>query len=139
VLLLYATLPPHSPALDWAHFRFQRDEGTLIIWDEELDNIIELCKDFEEKMMKYIWRSKSKPASLAPGTPTASRPSSLQTSSVGFLVGGKEEYSASVTSQFDSDAGGDPEKSQPKLPMSRPMMMYAPFYIGLGAGVGACE
>jgi hypothetical protein len=120
------------------HFPFQRDEGTLIIWDEDLDNIIELSKDFEEKMMKYIWRTKSKPASLVPGTPTPSRPSSDQASSVGILADGKEEYPGSFTSQFDLDAGGDPEKSQ-SIPTGRPMMMYAPLYIGLGAGVGVCE
>ncbi|KAJ7025944.1 glycosyl transferase family group 2-domain-containing protein [Mycena alexandri] len=38
---------------------FLRDERVLIVWSDDIDNIVPLCSDFEEKLMKLVWRSRS--------------------------------------------------------------------------------
>ena len=42
-------LTPHPP---------QRDERVLIVWSDNLDGIIPLCQDFEDKLIKLVWRSR---------------------------------------------------------------------------------
>lgn len=38
----------------------QRDERVLIVWSDDIDNIVPLCADFEEKLMKLVWRSRTR-------------------------------------------------------------------------------
>uniref|UniRef100_A0A8H7XRP5 Glycosyltransferase 2-like domain-containing protein n=1 Tax=Psilocybe cubensis TaxID=181762 RepID=A0A8H7XRP5_PSICU len=37
---------------------FIRDEHVLVVWSDNLDNIVPLCNEFEEKLMKLVWRSR---------------------------------------------------------------------------------
>jgi hypothetical protein len=37
---------------------FIRDERVMLIWSESLDRIIPLCQEFEEKLIKLLWRSR---------------------------------------------------------------------------------
>ncbi|KAH7922287.1 hypothetical protein BV22DRAFT_1037622 [Leucogyrophana mollusca] len=51
---------------------FIRDERVLILWSDSLDNIIPLCRDFEDKLIKLVWRSRgalsAAPSELSPST-----------------------------------------------------------------------
>ncbi|EDQ99846.1 uncharacterized protein LACBIDRAFT_192205 [Laccaria bicolor S238N-H82] len=45
---------------------FIRDERVLVIWSESLDHIIPICHDFEERLIKLLWRSR--PLAAAPSS-----------------------------------------------------------------------
>ncbi|KAJ6551523.1 glycosyl transferase family group 2-domain-containing protein [Mycena capillaripes] len=49
---------------------FIRDERVLVVWSESLDAIIPTCQDFEDRLIKLLWRSR-------PTGPTTSNPGSL--------------------------------------------------------------
>ncbi|KAJ7659258.1 glycosyl transferase family group 2-domain-containing protein [Mycena polygramma] len=38
---------------------FLRDERVLLVWSDDIDAIVPLCSDFEEKLMKLVWKSRS--------------------------------------------------------------------------------
>ncbi|KAF8063422.1 glycosyl transferase family group 2-domain-containing protein [Lyophyllum atratum] len=54
---------------------FIRDERVLIAWSDELDNIVPLCAEFEEKIMKFVWRSRTNPASMVSSATASISPS----------------------------------------------------------------
>ncbi|KAJ7510955.1 glycosyl transferase family group 2-domain-containing protein [Mycena galericulata] len=37
---------------------FLRDERVLIVWSDDIEAIVPLCGDFEEKLMKLVWRAR---------------------------------------------------------------------------------
>ena len=37
----------------------QRDERAVVLWSYSLETMIPLCKEFEEKLIKHIWRTRS--------------------------------------------------------------------------------
>ncbi|KDR73048.1 hypothetical protein GALMADRAFT_746548 [Galerina marginata CBS 339.88] len=41
---------------------FIRDERVLIVWSDDLDQIVPLCSEFEDKLMKLVWRSRNRAA-----------------------------------------------------------------------------
>ncbi|KAI0339326.1 hypothetical protein BDW22DRAFT_620375 [Trametopsis cervina] len=44
---------------------FIRDERVLIIWSDSIDTIIPTCRDFEERLIKLLWRSRPHAAHAA--------------------------------------------------------------------------
>ncbi|KAG6890188.1 hypothetical protein C0995_010893 [Termitomyces sp. Mi166 len=50
---------------------FIRDERVLIVWSDDLDQIVPLCSEFEEKIMKLVWRSRTNPTSIVTSTTTS--------------------------------------------------------------------
>lgn len=36
----------------------QRDERVMVIWSNDIDTIIPTCRDFEERLIKLLWRSR---------------------------------------------------------------------------------
>lgn len=49
---------------------FIRDERVMVIWSESIDRIVPLCADFEERLIKLLWRSRPMaPSSVASGNP----------------------------------------------------------------------
>lgn len=51
----------------------QRDERVLIIWSDSLDRIIPTCNDFEDRLIKLLWRSRpAAPSTLASHTTSPS-------------------------------------------------------------------
>lgn len=53
---------------------FQRSDDSLILWSYAVEHIIPLCQEFEEKLIKYIWRTRGAPkresnAPLPAGSP----------------------------------------------------------------------
>ncbi|EIW77741.1 hypothetical protein CONPUDRAFT_62202 [Coniophora puteana RWD-64-598 SS2] len=51
---------------------FIRDERVLVLWSDNLDNMIPLCHDFEDKLIKLVWRSRGL-ASAPSSTPATSQ------------------------------------------------------------------
>ncbi|KAH7886770.1 glycosyl transferase family group 2-domain-containing protein [Phlebopus sp. FC_14] len=51
---------------------FIRNERVLVVWSDNLDSIIPLCRDFEEKLIKLVWRARTvisaPPSDLSPST-----------------------------------------------------------------------
>ncbi|KAH6904288.1 glycosyl transferase family group 2-domain-containing protein [Coprinopsis sp. MPI-PUGE-AT-0042] len=37
---------------------FIRDERVMVVWSESIDRIVPLCQDFEERLIKLLWRSR---------------------------------------------------------------------------------
>ena len=52
----------------------QRDERVLVVWSYDLDNIIPTCRDFEDKLIKLVWRQRAAIMALSsqPGSPAGS-------------------------------------------------------------------
>ncbi|KAF8634047.1 hypothetical protein AX17_004311 [Amanita inopinata Kibby_2008] len=49
---------------------FIRDERVLVVWSESIDHIVPTCHDFEEMLIKLLWRSR--PGQVSPSTHTSS-------------------------------------------------------------------
>ncbi|KAF9448412.1 hypothetical protein P691DRAFT_759933 [Macrolepiota fuliginosa MF-IS2] len=135
---------------------FIRDERVLVVWSDELDDIVPLCRDLNEKLMKRLWNlrnSHSMSASIAtsviPST-TASNanlthPSpfpGVVTAAISTLKGNEKEEKKSKPwkifgwSWTSSKADGqtDLEKGGNGL-APRPIRLFAPMYGGLGLGL----
>jgi len=134
---------------------FIRDERVLVIWAYNLDNIIPLCKDFEEKLIKMVWKRQSTFSSLAssPMSSTAGSEEDLQQKEGATQVTiaqlnekeiqeleQKQDYTKSKKSRrffawnyFVS--GKDDVEKTADGPSHRPTRLLAPFYGGLAAAL----
>ncbi|KAH0580446.1 hypothetical protein H2248_001947 [Termitomyces sp. 'cryptogamus'] len=73
---------------------FIRDERVLIVWSDDLDHIVPLCSEFEEKIMQLVWRSRTNPSSILTSTPTSASPS---TTASDVNLNEKNAHSTTVT------------------------------------------
>ena len=147
----------------------QRDERVLVVWCDDLEQIVPLCKDFNEKLMKLVWRSRigNAPASIITSRTSLTIPSiasepNLNDKGVIPTVGApvqqdppKEASSSeSATSPRrwwswrlsskdkvarPSPAVNDTEKGKEVRPTPRPVRLLAPLYAGLGFGLAVCK
>ncbi|KAG9312748.1 glycosyl transferase family group 2-domain-containing protein [Chiua virens] len=53
---------------------FLRDERVLVLWSDDLDGIIPLCRDFETRLIKLVWRARGT-VSVPPSELSSSNPS----------------------------------------------------------------
>ncbi|KAI0087250.1 glycosyl transferase family group 2-domain-containing protein [Irpex rosettiformis] len=60
---------------------FIRDERVLVVWSDSIDSIIPTCNDFEERLIKLLWRSR--PNALSHATSSISHPASISGSQSG--------------------------------------------------------
>ncbi|KAI0916116.1 hypothetical protein AcW1_010030 [Taiwanofungus camphoratus] len=51
---------------------FIRDERVLVVWSDSIDTIIPICRDFEERLIKLLWRSRPSGVFGASSHPTTS-------------------------------------------------------------------
>lgn len=142
----------------------QRDERVLIVWADELDRIVPLCAEFEEKIMKLVWRSRpsvssvpsvltSTTNSIAPST-TASdvnlNEKTVITPTVitDEVLAGKEimgttdkpstrKWSWRLSKKRPSAAVLDDVEKGSAGRQARPIRLFAPVYGGLGLGLSA--
>ncbi|PCH37090.1 hypothetical protein WOLCODRAFT_92261 [Wolfiporia cocos MD-104 SS10] len=61
---------------------FIRDERVMIIWSDSIDAIIPTCKDFEERLIKLLWRSRPTGLSASHAASSSSHPASIINGSV---------------------------------------------------------
>ncbi|KAG0701465.1 glycosyl transferase family group 2-domain-containing protein [Suillus ampliporus] len=130
---------------------FVRDECVLILWSDNLDNIIPLCRDFEEKLIKLVWRQRAAisaaPSVISPSTLPSDDclPATKEGSMEEIPVTEKElanrkpktKESASFWKFFSwsttrEEHEGDTEKGTKKV---RRTKLLAPLYNGLGCGL----
>ncbi|KII90397.1 hypothetical protein PLICRDRAFT_52136 [Plicaturopsis crispa FD-325 SS-3] len=134
---------------------FIRDERVLVCWSDDLDAIIPLCHEFEEKLIKLVWRARVPVGRSA--TATFSRtPSALdldeKTQAVdnAAMVLEKErsapkpkdgslwpsKWSWKLMKAKNTEAGkqGDLEYGGARK-SARPIRLFAPFYGGFGAAL----
>ena len=99
----------------------QRDEAVLIVWADNLDHIIPLCNDFDEKLVRFVWHARphsrsASEASIALGSGVA-RPAhqdrALSFISPGGCVGNFNKV-------WPGDGTGWPERtpSTPSTPLT---------------------
>ncbi|KAG6864652.1 hypothetical protein C0991_008069 [Blastosporella zonata] len=128
---------------------FIRDEGCLVLWSYALETMIPLCKDFDEKLIKHIWRTrKVVRKSIVP--PSASdTPSGGSETALNEKVPEAKDEGDAPAAQMRSWWSW---KLQPKKPQARPdaedlekgrsgkkeerkLMLFGPLYAGCGAGL----
>lgn len=140
----------------------QRDERVIVVWSDSFDSIIPLCRDFEHKLIKLVWRNRRLVSSIPSATPSATASGSISTVKDPVLtesipITEKERNNPNTRSNSLSrkswwdwswrlspekraiSADGDLEKeasSATKGP--RPIRLYAPFYCGLATALSIC-
>ncbi|KAH0835762.1 glycosyl transferase family group 2-domain-containing protein [Lanmaoa asiatica] len=139
---------------------FIRDEHAIVIWADSFENIMPLCHDLEEKMIKLVWRHRhvtTKSITSAGSADVSAAPSAI-TSDVNLTdstaiekvgVTDKEQVNTKSTSnpksswrwnwklipKADGPQPSDPEKDGPTKREPRPIRLYAPFYCGLSVAL----
>ncbi|KIM43612.1 hypothetical protein M413DRAFT_68979 [Hebeloma cylindrosporum] len=135
---------------------FIRDERVMVIWSESLDRIIPLCQDFEERLIKLLWRARP----VVPTTPNSSgSPSAAGSYCHGTGGGGvgSDSFASSQREQeektkkgyrrtwygkkiflqsgVDEKGGALDDVEELRGEGKRPVRLYAPLYNGLAAGI----
>ncbi|KAJ3560835.1 hypothetical protein NP233_g10573 [Leucocoprinus birnbaumii] len=141
---------------------FIRDERVLVVWSDDLDHIVPLCREFNEKLMKYIWRSRATAHSISTSVATSVAPSTTA-SNVNLNQSHNAPPLDAVTTAVTSATTSEkvkpetPQKSRPwkflgwswttskpqvadpekgvDTTSPRPIRLLAPIYGGLGAGL----
>ncbi|KAF9220634.1 hypothetical protein BS17DRAFT_739077 [Gyrodon lividus] len=142
---------------------FIRDERVMVIWADNFDDILPLCRDLEEKMIKLVWRHRhlttrtNTPADSADasGTPSAGASDvNLSEKVIEAEIPVTDErvnttakvkpnatwgWSWKLAPQADGPASeaSDPEKDGPSKRQPRPIRLYAPFYCGSAVALSA--
>ncbi|KAF7416118.1 hypothetical protein PC9H_002378 [Pleurotus ostreatus] len=138
---------------------FIRDEKVLVVWSDDLDTIIPLYADFEDKLIKLVWRSRS----IVAPSDGASAITSVPPSTVASNVNLNEKTNAAAVAVSEAAAQvtlAEREKPKPKSSWSfgwkvsskksgaanndvekaslgtpRPIRLLAPMYSGLGVAL----
>ncbi|KAJ4481261.1 glycosyl transferase family group 2-domain-containing protein [Lentinula aciculospora] len=137
---------------------FIRDERVLIVWSDDLDNILSLCHDFDTKLIKLVWRSRAS-ISGAPSLLSMSGSASVPPSTTASDVNLTEKPNSTPQISALPSLTEKSQKPQPKskwnwswriirkapnstadlekgsIPRPRPIRLFAPFYGGFGAGL----
>ncbi|KAH9987635.1 glycosyl transferase family group 2-domain-containing protein [Russula compacta] len=131
---------------------FIRDERVLVVWSNNLDNIIPLCRDFEGNLIKLVWSRRHSLTSLTPGPSLVATPAVLSAVNSASDVDLNEKVQETETTpELESSpkpisggslwgwrigskakrapAPGDLERGGAS---SRPTRYFAPVYGGLG-------
>ncbi|KAE9389013.1 hypothetical protein BT96DRAFT_1003645 [Gymnopus androsaceus JB14] len=133
---------------------FIRDERVLIVWSDDLDNILGLCSDFETKLVKLVWRSRmttgapsviSNGSTVAPSTTTSDvnlNEKPALTPDIPPLPSLAEKTPTQPPKTKSKWNWWKLSKEAPKsdlekgsTPPARPTLLFAPFYSGFGAGL----
>ncbi|KAF9264999.1 hypothetical protein L218DRAFT_986582 [Marasmius fiardii PR-910] len=138
---------------------FIRDERVLVVWSDSLDSIVELCSEFDDKLIKLVWRSRSSIAPSMSGLTSAAASIALSSSpSVSHLTEKPNTASENPVTIPPAVSAEKPEKKSSRWSwgwswklqrkktdtntdvekgsrQARPIRLYAPFYGGLGAAL----
>lgn len=142
---------------------YQRDERVLVVWSDDLEHIVPLCNEFDEKMMKLVWRSRLLASPSVVSTPDSTTPITSTTPSNVNL--NEKPTSSTATEPIDEKAPSTPTAAAPKksswslgwklsakkspqanntdpekgsVPAPRGIRLLAPLYGGLGWGLALC-
>jgi hypothetical protein len=140
----------------------QRDERVLVVWSENLDNIIPLCRDFEDNLIKLVWARRHSLTSITPGqsiagtsavTPVINsasdvllfeKPLETVRDSPPAATPEQNAKSPSTGSLWGWRIGSKAKRAQARDPekggtSSRPTRYFAPVYGGLGLALSTCK
>lgn len=133
---------------------FIRDERVLVVWSDSLDTIVPIARDFEDRLIRLLWRNRppqstSQSSPSVPSSVPPSVPESLSGHSHAHLAG-----SVPLSEKASPLAAAQPREVSykrtwfgRKIPISvldeekavkaapRPTMLFAPAYNGLAAGL----
>ena len=127
----------------------------MVIWTDDFDTIIPLAREFEEQLIKLVWKNR-----LAYSAPNSAQQSLVGTtaSNVGLVVPNEKtepdtpqptardlppkskwRFGWKLTSKEPAaPKDQDPEKGTAEY-IPRRMRMFAPFYNGLGCALSICR
>ncbi|KAI6133008.1 glycosyl transferase family group 2-domain-containing protein [Pisolithus croceorrhizus] len=130
---------------------FIRDERVLVLWSDQLDNIIPLYRDFEDKLIKLVWRARATFSAPPSEVGVTAEPSDEDlVDRVGHATPSEkipvtEKELANLNNKPPAPTAGwkwfhwrstredrDIEKVSQK---ARPMRLIAPLYSGLGCAL----
>ncbi|KAH7912096.1 glycosyl transferase family group 2-domain-containing protein [Hygrophoropsis aurantiaca] len=133
---------------------FIREERVLVVWSDDFDNIIPLCREFDEKLIKLVWRSRHLPSSLMSTVQSSANsadnlPEKDPVLAENIPITDKERNNDVKQVQrkngyfwnwlFPSSPNGvvrDPNMDLEKdFKNPRPIRLYAPIYCGLATGL----
>jgi hypothetical protein len=155
--------------LDNLLIRLQRDEHVLVVWADSLDQIIPLCKSFDQKLMKLAWHSKTN--SVTPSILTsASNSSAPSTNASNINLAEKNRAKETVLSMatfaeeekaaleaaaavppppeqlsggkwrlFGRKASNKVSDVEKAEKRPRSARLFAPLFVGAGAGLSVCK
>ncbi|EIM84964.1 uncharacterized protein STEHIDRAFT_140454 [Stereum hirsutum FP-91666 SS1] len=136
---------------------FIRDERVLVVWSDNLDTIIPLCLEFEEKLIKVAWAQRfslpgyglpnlSYTGDSSPSTGPSASDVGLNKEKVEPIIAPAPQPGAPSSTpksngfswfgwkiRDKATAETDPEKGA--LSNTRPMRLFAPFYGGLACAL----
>lgn len=145
----------------------QRDENAVVLWSYALEGIIPLCREFEEKLIKHIWRTRAIGRKQTPSLASSLNYSQAREEVLPELNEKEAEEQSSKDESKDSltekpkrtpstkgnwwawklkpreqTAGAavnaDPEKGAPGKREERKLVLIGPMYAGFGAALAAC-
>ena len=127
----------------------QRDERVLVVWSDSLDTIIPIARDFEDRLIRLLWRSRPALTSSMISTPSApasaSGHSHLGTPQVPEKLVESESPSPTPPrfrrTWYGRKVPMSPSECEKadQEPPQRTTVLYAPVYNGFAAGLAACK
>ncbi|KAF9039188.1 glycosyl transferase family group 2-domain-containing protein [Panaeolus papilionaceus] len=105
---------------------FIRDEHVLIVWSDDVDQIVPLCREFDEKMMKLVWRSRHSHAASVITTATTSSVPSITGSHVNLNEKASSTRASVTVAEATVVAAALAEKEKEKEATPAPALVTAP-------------
>lgn len=135
---------------------FIRDENAVVLWSYALEGMIPLCREFEEKLIKHIWRTRAIGRKQTPSLASSLNSSQTREEVLPELnekeaeeQSNEDESKTEKPSPKDNWWGWklkprngaaintDPEKGAPGKREERKLVLIGPMYAGLGAALAA--
>lgn len=135
---------------------FIRDENAVVLWSYALEGMIPLCREFEEKLIKHIWRTRAIGRKQTPSLASSLNSSQTREEVLPELnekeaeeQSNEDESKTEKPSPKDNWWGwklkprngaavnADPEKGTPGKREERKLVLIGPMYAGLGAALAA--
>jgi hypothetical protein len=144
-------------------YDLQRDERVLVVWSDNLDGIIPLCRDFEGHLIKLVWAQRQL-LGIPSHTPSTAIAPTPAVTSAGDSASDVELNEKSQS--LDADPRAEPEPSAKPISggslwgwrirsrasrvptardlensgaSARPTRYFAPVYGGLGLALSTCK
>ena len=131
----------------------------MVVWADSFENIMPLCQDLEEKLIKLVWRNRhsltpAASADVSERDSTVASDVNVTDSTVNEGVPITEKAQAAthpaskpksawrwnwrLTPKSVEPPPSDPEKDGPAKKDPRPIRLYAPFYCGFAVALSIC-
>ena len=137
----------------------QRDERVLVVWSDNLETVIPLCRDFEDSLIKLVWKSHTIPGfSPGPSIPATPALTSAVNSASQIELNDKAQERPDSETPPDQKvrpvSGGSwfgwkigsrakrapapPDVERGDRASFRPVRYFGPFYCGIALALSTC-